>query len=98
MIDLRLGDCLEELKKLKDGSVDAVVTDLPYGTTQCSWDVIIPFISMWEGVRRVLKSGGGVCNDLQAAFYFRIDNEQYRVVSSGIDMGQGIAGRVFGCQ
>ncbi len=57
-IDLRLGDCLEILPTLADKSVDAIITDLPYGTTACKWDVIIPFAPMWEQVKRVLTELG----------------------------------------
>jgi site-specific DNA-methyltransferase (adenine-specific) len=55
VIDLRLGDCLEILPTLADKSVDAIITDLPYGTTACKWDVIIPFDAMWEQVKRLCK-------------------------------------------
>jgi site-specific DNA-methyltransferase (adenine-specific) len=55
MIDLRLGDCLEILPTLADKSVDAIITDLPYGTTACKWDVVIPFAPMWEQVKRLCK-------------------------------------------
>ena len=43
------GDCIEEMQKLidKDVKVDLILTDLPYGTTSCKWDNIIPFESMW---------------------------------------------------
>jgi site-specific DNA-methyltransferase (adenine-specific) len=58
VIDLRLGDCLDILPTLADKSVDAIITDLPYGTTACKWDVIIPFEPMWEQVRRLLKERG----------------------------------------
>ena len=52
------GDCLEELPKLiNEGvKVDLVLTDLPYGTTQCKWDNIIPFEPMWDYIRRLVKS------------------------------------------
>ena len=40
--ELYLGDCLEVMKHLPDASVDMVLADLPYGTTQCAWDTIIP--------------------------------------------------------
>ena len=43
MIDLRHGDCLEIMKNIPDGSVDMIICDLPYGTTACKWDSIIPF-------------------------------------------------------
>ena len=57
-VTLYQGDCLEILPTIAADSVDAIVTDLPYGTTACSWDVIIPFAPMWEQVKRVLKPRG----------------------------------------
>ena len=59
-MDYRLlhGDCLEIMPGLAAGSVDAIITDLPYGTTQCSWDVVLPFVDMWRAVRHVLKPRG----------------------------------------
>lgn len=52
------GDCLEVLPTLAAGSVDAIITDLPYGTTACSWDTVIPFEPMWAQVKRLLKPRG----------------------------------------
>ena len=52
-VELYLGDCLEILSTLEDNSVDAVITDIPYGTTACSWDVVIPFDEMWGQVKRL---------------------------------------------
>lgn len=52
------GDCLEEMPALAAGSVDGIFTDLPYGTTACAWDEIIPFAPMWEQVKRLLKPRG----------------------------------------
>ena len=57
-VDLRLGDCLEILPTLADGSVDMVLCDLPYGTTACKWDAIIPVASLWREYRRILKPTG----------------------------------------
>jgi len=54
------GDCLEEMKKIPDGSVDLVLTDPPYGTTACKWDTIIPFEPMWEQLKRVTKKNGAI--------------------------------------
>jgi len=56
--ELMLGDCLERMKEIEDGSVDLVLTDPPYGTTACKWDAVIPFEPMWAQVRRVLKPNG----------------------------------------
>ncbi len=57
-IELWLGDCLELMDNIPNGSIDAIITDLPYGTTACKWDVVIPFESMWRHVKRVLKERG----------------------------------------
>jgi site-specific DNA-methyltransferase (adenine-specific) len=54
-VTLLQGDCLEILPTLPDKSVDAIITDLPYGTTACKWDVVIPFAPMWEQVKRLCK-------------------------------------------
>lgn len=54
-VELHLGDCLSFLRTMPDKSVDAILTDLPYGTTACAWDEIIPFEPMWEQVKRICK-------------------------------------------
>ena len=48
-------DCLEGMKRIPDGSIDAVICDLPYGTTACAWDSVIPFDKLWEQYRRICK-------------------------------------------
>ena len=60
MIDLRLGDCLEVMKTIKDNSVDAIITDPPYGTTACKWDSVIDFDLMWEQLNRIIKPNGAI--------------------------------------
>jgi site-specific DNA-methyltransferase (adenine-specific) len=60
MIDLRLGDCLEVMKEIPSKSIDAIICDLPYGTTACKWDSIIPFEPLWEQYNRVIKSNGAI--------------------------------------
>jgi|TARA_R100001244_G_C5130984_1_gene125768 DNA modification methylase len=60
MIDLRLGDCLEVMKSIPDESVDAIITDTPYGTTACKWDSVIDFDLMWEQLNRIIKPNGAV--------------------------------------
>jgi len=57
---LMLGDCLEQMKKIPDGSVDMVLADPPYGTTACKWDSVIPFEPMWEQLKRVTKKNGAI--------------------------------------
>jgi len=49
------GDCLEVMKRIPDKSVNMVLCDLPYGTTQCKWDTVIPFTPLWEQYRRLCR-------------------------------------------
>ena len=60
-IELWQGDCLELMKNIPDGSVDLILTDPPYGTTNCRWDTIIPFDPMWEQMKRIIKPNGAIC-------------------------------------
>ena len=55
-----LGDCLERMKEIPDGSVDMILADPPYGTTACKWDSIIPLEPMWEQLKRVIKPNGAI--------------------------------------
>ena len=48
-------DCLEGMKQIPDGTIDAVICDLPYGTTQCPWDSVIPFDKLWAEYHRITK-------------------------------------------
>ena len=59
-IILMQGDCLERMKEIPDGSVDAIICDPPYGTTACKWDSVIPFESMWEQLKRIIKPNGAI--------------------------------------
>ena len=54
------GDCLEVMKCIKDKSLDMICADLPYGTTRCKWDSIIPFDKLWEQYDRIIKDNGAV--------------------------------------
>lgn len=60
MIQLMHGDCLEKMKEIESGSVDAIICDPPYGTTACKWDSIIPLDSMWEHLKRIIKPNGAI--------------------------------------
>ena len=55
-----IGDCLELLPKIPDKSIDMILTDLPYGTTACSWDTVIPFEPLWEQYKRIIKENGAI--------------------------------------
>lgn len=60
MIDLRLGDCLEVMQTIADKSVDLILCDLPYGTTACKWDSVIPFEPLWAQYRRIAKPNAAI--------------------------------------
>ena len=54
------GDCLEVMKGIEDKSIDMILADLPYGTTACKWDTIIPFEPLWEQYKRIIKDNGAI--------------------------------------
>jgi len=60
MIQLIQGDCLTEMQKIESCSVDAIITDPPYGTTACKWDSVIDFGLMWGQLNRVIKPNGAI--------------------------------------
>lgn len=53
-------DCLEGMKRIPDSSIDMILCDLPYGTTNCSWDSVIPFEPLWEQYNRIIKDNGAI--------------------------------------
>ena len=53
-------DCLQGMKRIPDGSVDMILCDLPYGTTACKWDSVIPFELLWEQYNRVIKDNKAI--------------------------------------
>jgi site-specific DNA-methyltransferase (adenine-specific) len=55
------GDCLELMKDIPDKSIDLILCDLPYGTTACKWDNVIPFEPLWEQYKRIIKDKGAIC-------------------------------------
>lgn len=60
MYKLYCGDCLELMKELPARSIDAIIFDLPYGSTKCAWDIVIPFDKLWEQYNRIIKEHGAV--------------------------------------
>lgn len=57
---LHLGDCLEVMKTIPDRSIDLILCDLPYGTTACAWDSVIPFAPLWDHYRRIISPTGAI--------------------------------------
>lgn len=81
MYKLLQGDCLELMKNIPDKSIDMILCDLPYGTTSCNWDEIIPFDKLWEQYNRIIKDNGCIALFGQEPFssYLRLSNiENYR--------------------
>lgn len=60
MTNLYLGNCLDIMPTLEDKSIDMILCDLPYGTTKCKWDVIIPFNMLWKEYLRLIKDDGAI--------------------------------------
>ena len=54
------GDCLEVMKEIPDKNIDMILCDLPYGTTACKWDTIIPFEPLWKQYKRIIKDNGAI--------------------------------------
>ena len=59
-IELIQGDCLEKMKDIPDKSIDMILCDLPYGTTACKWDTIIPFEPLWKEYKRIIKDNRAI--------------------------------------
>ena len=53
-------DCLDGMKRIPDGSIDAIICDLPYWVTACKWDSVIPFEPMWKELKRIIKPNGAI--------------------------------------
>ena len=65
-------DCLDGMKKIPDFSIDAIICDLPYGTTSNKWDVVIPFDEMWKQYERIIKPYGNIILFCQGMFAFKL--------------------------
>ena len=62
------GDCLEIMKDIPDKSIDMILCDLPYGTTKCKWDTIIPLDRLWKQYNRIIKDNGAIVLFAQTPF------------------------------
>lgn len=59
-VTLKHGDCIDLMKDIPDGSIDMILCDLPYGTTDCKWDSVIPFEPLWMQYKRIAKVNGAI--------------------------------------
>ena len=75
-IQIKRGDCLELMKEIPNESIDMILCDLPYGTTSCKWDVVIPFEPLWEQYNRIIKDNGAIALFGQEPFssFLRLSN------------------------
>ena len=67
-----LGDCLEVMKEIPDKSIDMILCDLPYGTTACKWDTVIPFEPLWEQYNRIIKDKSNILLFGSGIFAFKL--------------------------
>jgi site-specific DNA-methyltransferase (adenine-specific) len=79
MIDLRLGDCIEVMKKIPSKSIDAIICDLPYGTTACKWDSVIPFEPLWLEYNRIIKERGAIVLFASQPFTTALISSNYKM-------------------
>ena len=73
-MQIKQGDCLELMKEIPDKSIDMILCDLPYGTTACKWDSVIPFESLWEQYKRIIKDKGAIILFGQEPFSSQVRN------------------------
>ena len=78
-ITLWQGDCLEMMKDIPDKSVDMILADLPYGTTACKWDTIIPLEPLWEQYERIIKDNGAIVLTASQPFTTTLINSNIRL-------------------
>jgi DNA modification methylase len=60
MSELHFGDCMKLMKKIPDNFVDLILCDLPYGTTNCRWDTVLPLKKLWQQYKRIIKPSGAI--------------------------------------
>ena len=79
MASIKRGDCLELMREIPDKSVDMILCDLPYGTTQNKSDIIIPFDKLWNSYERIIKDNGAIVLFAQGVFYVDLINSNRKL-------------------
>jgi len=84
-------DCLEGMKRIPDKSIDMILCDLPYGTTACKWDTVIPFEPLWEQYERIIKDNGAIVLTASQPFTTDLINSNRRLFRYELiwDKGRG---------
>ena len=75
--EILLGDCLELMKDIPNGSVDMILADLPYGTTACKWDSVIPLDLLWNEYKRIIKPNGAIVLTSSQPFTTKLISSNY---------------------
>ena len=75
--EILLGDCLELMKDIPNESIDMILCDLPYGTTQCKWDSIIPLNLLWLEYKRIIKDNGAIVLTASQPFTNKLISSNY---------------------
>jgi len=78
-VSLYYGDCFDYLPQIETGSVDAIIVDLPYGTTQNPFDIVLPFDRLWKEYERIIKDNGAIILFAQGLFYIDLVNSNRRL-------------------
>jgi site-specific DNA-methyltransferase (adenine-specific) len=76
-------DCLEAMQRIPNGSIDMVLADPPYGTTQCKWDSVIPFEPMWAQLKRITKPNGAIVMTASQPFTSALGASQISMLKYG---------------
>ena len=77
--EILLGDCLELMKDIPNGSIDMILCDLPYGTTACKWDSIIDLELLWNEYKRVIKDNGAIVLTASQPFTTKLISSNYEM-------------------
>ena len=77
--EILLGDCLELMKNIPNGSIDMILCDLPYGTTQNKYDIALPFDKLWEQYERIIKTNGAIVLFGQGLFFVDLVNSNRKL-------------------
>ena len=90
-----LGDCLDIMRTIPDKSVDMILCDLPYGTTACKWDTIIPFDKLWEQYHRIIKDNGAIVLTASQPFTTDVINSARDIFRYEIIWERALSGNPF---
>ncbi len=93
--EILLGDCLELMKDIPNGSIDMILADLPYGTTACSWDIVIPFEKLWEQYKRIIKDNGAIVLTASQPFTTDVINSARDIFRYEIIWERALSGNPF---